>query len=123
MNITPLTIYLWQLADSIRDASTLFSHAGAVILGIIMFVGTMAYCIEEEARLVASKILKWGGLLGGPVLILSMLVTCFTPTSKTVAMMVVIPAIAESKVIQEDLPDIYNAAVEALKGAIKPDGK
>jgi hypothetical protein len=30
-------------------------------------------------------------------------------------MMVVIPEIAKSKMMQQDLPDIYNAAVKALK--------
>lgn len=37
------------------------------------------------------------------------------PTSKTIAMMVIIPEIAHSKVVQQDLPDIYNAAVKSLK--------
>ena len=39
----------------------------------------------------------------------------FVPSSKTIAMMVIIPEIAHSKVVQQDLPDIYNAAVKALK--------
>ena len=45
------------------------------------------------------------------------------PTSNTIAMMVVIPEIAKSKVIQTDLPDLYNAAVSALKAAIAPEKK
>ena len=47
------------------------------------------------------------------------ILSVFTPSSKTLAMMVVIPEIAHSKVVQQDLPDIYNAAVEALKSQLK----
>ncbi len=37
------------------------------------------------------------------------------PSSKTIAMMYVIPAVANSAPIQRDLPIFYDAAVEALK--------
>lgn len=50
-----------------------------------------------------------------PVSFLLIVLANLVPTSKTVAMMVIIPEIAHSKVVQQDLPDIYNAAVKALK--------
>ena len=53
-----------------------------------------------------------------PIVALSLSVNALVPSSKTVAMMVVIPAIAQSKVVQKDLPDIYDIAVTALKGAL-----
>lgn len=34
-------------------------------------------------------------------------------------MMVIIPKIADSKIVKQDLPDLYNAAVDALKANLK----
>ena len=72
-------------------------------------------CPIDEAREVAKKAIK-------PSVILFMVISVlnvFIPSSSTIAMMVVIPEIAHSKVVQQDLPDIYNAAVEALKNQLK----
>ena len=37
------------------------------------------------------------------------------PSSKTVALMVVVPAIVNSQPVQKDLPEIYNAGIQMLK--------
>lgn len=101
MEITPWTIYLWQLADNLGCA--------AFIAGV--FLG-FYYCMMRATENYVSKAVPWG--IG-----LSLATSLLTPSSKTIAMMIVIPAIADSKVIQQDVPDLYNAAVEAIKDQLK----
>lgn len=52
------------------------------------------------------------------VVVILVLLSTITPNQKTVAMMVVIPAITESEAIQKDVPEIYNIAVNAIKEKI-----
>lgn len=122
MNISPITIYLWQLADNLRDTTFVFGVLAviAAIIGLIYFTFTRCEPSrdpkDQKRHLMCSFRLLLFGVLSSTFF---MSLSTFTPESKTVAMMVVIPEIAHSKVIQQDLPDIYNAAVEALKSAIK----
>lgn len=37
------------------------------------------------------------------------------PSSKTIALMYVLPEIANSKVMQQDVPELYDMAIKALK--------
>jgi hypothetical protein len=134
MNITPLTIYFWQLADKIEPwliAATIVSLITSIILLVIH-----GFATAEAAKLKAKKspdgyydddialneaaILwtsKWRRTL--PASILAAGLAALLPSSNTIAMMVIIPKIAESKVLQQDLPDIYNAAVQALKDQLQ----
>jgi uncharacterized membrane protein YtjA (UPF0391 family) len=43
---------------------------------------------------------------------------CFLPTSKELAFIYVVPKIAESSVIQEDVPRLYDMAIEYMKKSI-----
>jgi len=117
MNIDATTIYLWQLADEVRhlfSGATLLSVIGAIAFSV--FYGILK---EDRSEALAKSFL---GLIRASIatLVLSAICSTFIPTSKTIAMMVVLPKIVDSKVIQQDLPDIYNAAMEALKAALKP---
>jgi hypothetical protein len=115
MNITPLTIYLWQLADQAQDSFRTIGLISA-IMGIMCAIGAFATSHDgTSASATAAKYSKKAFLASCLMLIIS----AFIPSSKTIAMMVVIPEIAHSKVIQQDLPDIYNAAVNALKNQLK----
>lgn len=105
MNITPLTIYLWQLADKVQGMFCAASIVLAIIIFLILFICTVEECTPP-----------WKTLMTFTVgFVLSILAYLIVPSSNTVAMMVVIPKIAESKAVQQDLPDLYNAAVQALK--------
>lgn len=118
MNITPLTIYLWQLADVIRDA---FGFP-AIVLSLLSLIGAVIWAVlpreewdDEESKRRFNRI-RWA------ITFISLVCSAgyvLIPSSKTIAMMVVIPKIAESKVIQKDLPDIYNAAIQALKDQLQ----
>lgn len=120
MEITPLTIYLWQLADNVKAAGAL--ACALITIGAIIHLVwggmTLDSCPNEEQTERARSALKIGRRL---IIALAALLSlsCLLPSSNTIAMMVVIPKIADSKVIQQDVPDLYNTAVEALKDQLK----
>ena len=43
----------------------------------------------------------------------------FVPTSKEMAMIYVVPNIAESQVIKQDIPEVYDLGINALKDWLK----
>ena len=49
----------------------------------------------------------------------SLLVTA-APSTKTIAVMYAVPAIVNSKPVQQDLPELYQMGVEALKAQLAP---
>lgn len=131
MNISPLTIYLWQLADRFVWASCTIT----TILGVVSFVALVTWAVTwgntsmnrslgEDHNAIAPRVAQakenlpkckmWAVRLVSGLLFWVGL-SAFLPSSNTIAMMVIIPEIAHSKVVQQDLPDIYNAAVKALK--------
>lgn len=105
MQITPFIIYLWGVVDSISAAACAITMMASI--GGIM---ALAFSYAEELPQIRKP-----AILGLCVAFLAMLVAVFTPTSKTLALMVVVPAILNSEPVQKDLPDLYNIAVEALK--------
>lgn len=146
MNVSATTIYFWQLADRVlafTPGLAIFVTVCLVIMLLLSLINngiaadsaakaatytTDNYDMRKYAGAAASakalyaqttKLSKIFGALAG----LFFFVSAFIPTSNTIAMMVVIPEIAKSKVIQTDLPDLYNAAVSALKAAIAPEKK
>lgn len=138
MNINPLTIYLWQLADKILPIlitfSVVFGVAGFIL---IIFHGIASADVEKykarkaaeknsdgywddnlaEAEVIVSWSTKWRLCVSASVI--SLLLSGMIPSSNTIAMMAIIPKIAESKAIQQDLPDLYDAAVKALKDQLQ----
>lgn len=117
MNISASTIYLWQLADDLRSTTGALSFiTGTLAVFATFFLAfTMIEDDGAEYKGIARRMFA-----GCVALFLSMLcASTLIPKSSTVAMMVVVPEIAKSKVVQQDLPDLYNAAVEALKSAIE----
>ncbi len=133
MNISPLTIYLWQLADKLTAPFSVVAAIMAIISIILLGINieTTAAAAKYAAKIKNPNSEEWleelkeseacrdtslkflKKTLGG--FVFSMLISVFAPSSKTIAMMVIIPEIAHSKVVQTELPDIYNAAVKALK--------
>lgn len=140
MKIDALTIYLWQLADSIHHASLSFWIIGTILGIVFMILSLIAKSNAADAAIDAARYsgsdnkkelakvqeeTKWAALTGKVsyrlmiVGILGMLTRTLAPSSDTIAMMVVIPAIVDSKIVQQDLPELYNAAVGALKDSLK----
>lgn len=122
--MTPFTIYLWQQADSIRSILNPFCIAGC-ISAVAFVITTIVFLIEGGDEVIAARcrdVRKWA-LAGIAAGIASYSLTCLMPSSKTIALMVAIPAVANSEPIQKDLPELYKLAVEALKDQIasKPE--
>lgn len=120
MNIDATTIYLWQLADGLRLPLCFSGIISGLLLALCALFTPISLVDEwkddDEKKVLLRKAVK----ICLSVFSISWAAFVFTPSSKTIAMMVVIPKIADSKVIQQDLPDLYNTALEALKGALKP---
>lgn len=115
MNISPLTIYLWQLADRL----TLVASAASFIAGALLILCLLPGGNTEEERRYDRTNTKRIGAFMFSIWLFTSSIWVFLPSSNTIAMMAVIPQIAESKIVQKDLPDLYNAAVEALKSSLK----
>lgn len=120
MNISPLTIYLWQMADGFsHTADVFFFISGILTVFLLMLYGwaRIFECPDDEEAKNNNELRQMRKVAKGlvPFFFIAGLVSNLVPNSKTIAMMVVIPEIAHSKVVQQDLPDIYNAAVKALK--------
>ena len=130
MEISPFTVYLWQQADSIIAASSsgyVFT-AGFVcaISGIAFIASRPEFYLNDssinEIRLLHS-VLRRVFLISSSLLALAATISTLMPTSKTIAMMYAVPAIVNSKVVQEDLPEIYQMGVNSLKEQLAPKAK
>ncbi len=119
--MTALDIYLWQQADSIQSFFAPFSFFGIAIgaIGTIItaVLSHWTHEIEKEA-VIALKRTRRVTTIVLVIGVLSYTASCFLPSSKTIAMMVALPAIANSEPIQKDLPELYQLAKDALKEQI-----
>lgn len=113
MKLTPLMVYLWGIADNIQVASTIF----VFVLTPVSFLLWGFATIDEAPEF--RKPAKW--CTGVSILVL--LVYLFTPSSKTIAIMYVAPALANSEAIQKDVPELWKAGVDALKAKFKEGEK
>lgn len=114
--MTPFTIYLWQSADSVE-----------LSFGMLAVLALTASCILWAIFLVEKMDhLRKPAIIALSVGLASWALAVLIPSSKTIAMMVAIPAIANSEPIQKDIPELYQLAKEALKEQItgtKPAAK
>lgn len=113
--MTPFDIYLWQQADTVICILAVPSWITVIVASVIWFVFGAHSPICEDFKLTAKSALK-AIKIALPVALLAALI----PSSKTIAMMVAIPAIANSEPIQKDLPELYQLAKEAIKEQLLP---
>lgn len=112
MNISPWTIYLWGQLDTIRGA---FGFLGFLLVIFGPMFWCMANdCFEDDSKRIVKRAANIGLIFG----VLFGIASIFTPSSKTFAAIVIVPAIANSKPIQKDVPELYEAAVSALKAKL-----
>ncbi len=117
MTLSPFLIYLWGQADKLVSIFGGVAGIALLIGGILTIVTSLMPATEFISEEQYKKIRKLGlaSLTIGGFFISAYVVT---PESKTIATMVVLPAIVNSQPIQKDLPDIYNLAVDTLKKKI-----
>ena len=115
-NITGPLIYWVTRLDEIKGA--LFA-----LLLLCVVVTILAVCIaagdyemkKEDSRV--PQALKWVRNGFGAYLLVKILYV-LTPTTNEMAAIVVLPQIAQSKMVQQDMPELYSLAVEGVKRAL-----
>ena len=105
--MSPWLIYWWSQADVLRDM------LGVSSLGVLVVIGGVAAMMAGEGV----EIPRWmraatvaSALCG--------IVSLLIPSSRTIALMYVLPRVAESDVIQRDMPELYGLAIDALKAEL-----
>lgn len=119
MTLSPWIIYLWGIADGIINLSiplAMISGCCALLLTIFIIIEEYENNPDTEPRRTLERTLNY--LIA--TLVAASLVAMLTPSSKTIAIMVVAPAIVNSKPVQEDMPELYTIAIEAMKERLSP---
>lgn len=124
MTITPATMYWFTRLDNIHcfcNVLCLLFGLGIVIM-IVATVATAADGCYDETNPQCKRNLKflkkiWMTVCG--FLLFGILGTIFVPTSRQMAMIYVVPQITESQVVKQDIPELYDLGVNALKDWLK----
>lgn len=110
--MTPLNIYLWQTADSFDTSLSMLSFVCAVPGTFLLLFSILAEGDFEKTMLDACRKI---GIRALVTCAIAATLATLLPSSKTIALMYVLPEIANSKVMQQDVPELYDMAVKALK--------
>lgn len=122
MNITPSMLYWLTRLDNINEAFCILTFLGGLAFVFSAFFHIATKCddeCDEAVKRVVSTAFKIITILWS----LGVVGTIFTPTSKEMAMIYVVPHIAESQVIKQDIPELYDMGVAALKDWLKSEQK
>jgi hypothetical protein len=128
MIISPWTLYWITRLDAVGGLACALTVAGAVVVGIIAFLLIVnsgmpeQIKLEENQRVLLGRILKWCA----PVLVTSVLALVFVPSTKEMAVITVVPAIANSEKVQKEATELYDLAKDYLKKTLnteKPEKK
>ena len=135
--MSPWIIYLWGVADQVQRGFSMIGTFALLFAGACYFIANMltsdasrkrqfAYGEDKQRdideadrfdRNAAQYRKKCSLLLSvGYCLIFTALLM---PNSKTIALMVVVPAVLNSEPIQKDLPELYQMAKEAFKETLQ----
>lgn len=117
MTLSPFIIYLWGITDAIGHVFE-FLAVGSVILMTVFGIITIAAHADKCEEI--AKLFRWPLFCSVIAALIFVPIQSLIPSSKTVALMVVVPAILNSEPIQKDLPEIYRMAKDALKQILTP---
>lgn len=127
--ISPLEIYLVLQMDSIKEATQVSAVvSGAGVLGSL-FIGGLVASVDswddvakrESKAVLRTAAYKWTKRLA-LVCSLSAALVALLPSTKTLAAMLVIPAVMNSETVQKEAGELYTMAKTALEEAVKPEG-
>lgn len=102
-------LYLISIIDNVR---ALLATGGALGLITALVIGI---AIKMETTDEIPKQL----LPCAYVALFCMFISTFIPSSKSIAMIYIVPKVIESEVVAEDLPELYTLAKEAMEEYIK----
>lgn len=119
MTITPATLYWITRLDGINCLCTIIAVFSTIafIIGFFMWITNLDF--NDEYREAGKKITKATGIIAT----LALTIGLFVPTSKEMAMIYVVPHLAESQVVKQDIPEVYDLGVKALKDWLKKETK
>lgn len=119
MTITPATLYWITRLDEINCLCIIIAVFSiiAFIIGFIMWIANLDY--NDEYCEAGKKITKATGIIAT----LALTIGLFVPTSKEMAMIYVVPHLAESQVVKQDIPEVYDLGIKALKDWLKKETK
>lgn len=100
-------IYAWSQADTFRSVAGMFSMVA------LMFVAMFGFFMHSNGEVIP----RWFRSVGIAAAIIG-ITALFAPSSRTIALMYVLPRVAESDVIQRDVPELYNLAIDALRSEL-----
>lgn len=118
MTITPATMYWLTRLDSINGLCCFILFACVVGVCITAIQWGVNEPIDEEQELYK----KWFKRETIIAIICSLVLT-FLPSSKEMAMIYVVPHLAESQVVKQDIPEVYELGVKALKDWLNKETK
>lgn len=105
-----------MMADRVSDSFSVGFFVSMVFLAVSLIVTGAQWM--GDGKIYSTGLLqkmRFYSLLG---LIIFGFLWTLTPNTKTLAAMYVVPSIVNSKAIQQDVPEIYNLAIEKLKETI-----
>ena len=127
MTITPATLYWITRLDGINDFLGAVAFVGALV-AIIFIIVTIYFLTdngipekdeEDEGWDLIKRAWRW--IIS--VIMVAAVAGIFTPSSKEMAMIYVVPHIAESQVIKQDMPEVYDLGIKALKDWLKKENE
>ena len=114
--MNPFLIYLWGIADDVSFTLGFLALLTGGVTGFFLLFRIMeGPSMDDEDKAVTISWFKRSLCFFMAFIISSVL----TPNSKTIAAMVVIPALIESDAVREDIPQLYDAAIEKLKESLE----
>lgn len=117
MNITAFDIYLITLCDDIRLVFRILCVVSTplLVIGAMMFIAARDEH-DEAAEKLGHKILTRGTVCA----LLFLVIQCVVPSTKTAALMVSVPAVVNSAMMQKDVPEgirrLWNKLTEQESG-------
>lgn len=100
-------VYAWSQADTFRSVAGMLSSVALV------FVTMFGFFMHSDGEVVP----RWFRSVGIVAAIIGV-AALFAPSSRTIALMYVLPRVAESDAIQRDVPELYRLAIDALKAEL-----
>lgn len=122
MTLSYSLMYWFTRLDGLNTLFTIITlFAGIALLFLTVFYIIASYDKDDpDAPTYQKMFKKFINILILPWTI-SLLGLLFVPSSKEMAMIYVVPHISESQVIKQDVPELYDIGINALKDWLKKE--
>lgn len=116
---------VWQMYWLVKldDISTTF--CGGLIMSEIAFaIMLLVFCVGASLGENVTKLGDAMKKIALPCVIVFGLLATFTPTTRQLAAIILVPKLVNSEVVQRDIPQVYDLAVEWMKAKLAvPEAK